>query len=68
MGYSVPEVESALQNFIKSYPQPYPQAGQGRQTGQAGQQQAPPVVEIHRLPTYTPQQKIFAKVKAVIWL
>ena len=59
----VPEVEAALQNFIKTYPQPYPQGesclwktiGQGKPR--------PPVVESGRRGQGTPQQKIFAKVK-----
>jgi hypothetical protein len=64
---SVPEVESAPQFFIKSYPQPYPQ-GRARLwiTAQPAQQ-APPVVELQAGVGGTPQQKIFAKVKAAIW-
>jgi hypothetical protein len=67
MGYSVPEVESAPQFSIKSYPQPYPQAGQGCGKLVRPQERTPPLVELQAGVGGTPQQKIFAKVKAAIW-
>jgi len=68
MGYSLPELESAPAFFLESYPQVYPQAGQGVGITAQPAQQAPPVAELQRGVSCTPQQKIFAKVKAVIWL
>ena len=62
----VPEVESAPQFFLRTYPQAYPQAGQGVGAGQTGQQPTPPLAKSDRGGMYTPQQKIFAKVKAAI--
>jgi hypothetical protein len=68
MGYSLPEVESAPAFFLRSYPQAYPQGKtEPRETSNPGKQ-APPLAKIVRGGIYTPQQKIFAKVKAVIWL
>jgi hypothetical protein len=64
MGYRSPEVESAPQFSIKSYPQPYPQVRPDRADRLTGQQQTPPLVKSDRSGIYTPQQKIFAKVKA----
>jgi hypothetical protein len=68
MGYSVPRVQSAPPFFLRSYPQPYPQAGQGVGADQSDRKRPPPVVEYCTRCLYTPQQKIFAKVKAVICL
>jgi hypothetical protein len=64
----VPELESAPAFFLESYPQVYPQAGQGVGITAQPAQPTPPVAENQRGGMYTPQQKIFAKVKAVIWL
>jgi hypothetical protein len=63
----VPEVESAPVFSIKSYPQVYPQAGQGVGITADRQERTPPLVKSDRSGIYTPQQKIFAKVKAAIW-
>jgi hypothetical protein len=68
MGYSVPEVEPAPAFLLNSYPQALSTGRAGLWITASQQETAPPVAEIHRLHTYTPQQKIFAKVKAVIWL
>ena len=61
-------IESAggLENFLATYPQPYPQAGQGVGGRADRQQPTPPVAESGTGGPYTPQQKIFAKVKAAI--
>ena len=66
MGYSVPEVESAPAFFLRTYPQAYPQAGQGCGKLVRPQERRPPIAELCRLGPYTPQQNIFAKVKAAI--
>jgi hypothetical protein len=46
MGYSVPEAESAPQFFLRSYPQAYPQAGQGVGVCLSDRSRAPPLVEL----------------------
>jgi hypothetical protein len=65
MGYSVPEGQSAPLFFLASYPQAYPQAGQGGWgSARLPRSPTPPVAEYGGQGLYTPQQKIFAKVKA----
>jgi hypothetical protein len=66
MGYSVPRVESAPPFFLQSYPQPYPQPRLLCGKLVRPQQPRPPIVESDTVGLYTPQQKIFAKVKAAI--
>jgi hypothetical protein len=62
----VPEVESAPVFSIKSYPQAYPQVKtEPRETNNPGKP-TPPYAKSDRSGIYTPQQKIFAKVKAAI--
>ena len=64
MGYRAPEAESAPAFSIKSYPQAYPQVRLDRAKQVTGQQPRPPVAELQVWVRGTPQQKIFAKVKA----
>jgi hypothetical protein len=52
--------------FAESYPQLYPQVRPDRAKPLTGQQQTPPYAKSTDYLTYTPQQKIFAKVKAAI--
>jgi hypothetical protein len=66
MGYSVPETQSAPVFSLESYPQPYPQVRPVRQKQVTGQQPRPPIAELQAGGPCTPQQKIFAKVKAAI--
>jgi hypothetical protein len=68
MGYSLPETQSAPAFFLRSYPQAYPQGKAGLGITASQQKQAPPIAELWRVCPVTPQQKIFAKVKAVICL
>jgi hypothetical protein len=68
MGYRAPEAESAPQFFLRTYPQAYPQAGQGVGVRADRRQPTPPVAKSDRGSMYTPQQKIFAKVKAALCL
>ena len=65
---ALPEPQSAPAFFLASYPQVYPQAGQGVGITAQPAQPTPPVAELCRRGSVTPQQKIFAKVKAVIRL
>jgi hypothetical protein len=65
MGYSArSRVSPAV--FAESYPQPYPQVRLDRAKQVTGQQQGPPIAELQVWVRGTPQQKIFAKVKAAI--
>ena len=64
--YAPPELESAPQFSLRTYPQPYPQAGQGVGVRADRRQRTPPHLSFARGVSYTPQQKIFAKVKAAI--
>jgi hypothetical protein len=66
-GESVPEAEAAPVFSMKSYPQVYPQPGQGVWITADRQERTPPVAKSTDYLTCTPQQKIFAKVKAAIW-
>ena len=67
MGYSVPETQCAPALFLESYPQAYPQGRAGLWITVSQQERGPPVAEFCRRGRGTPQQKIFAKVKAAIW-
>jgi hypothetical protein len=67
MGYSVPEVESAPVFSIKTYPQAVSTGRAGLWITASQQERRPPVVDSGTRCLYTPQQKIFAKVKAAIW-
>jgi len=66
MGYSVPETQSAPAFFLNSYPQVIHRAGQGVGVCLPDRSPTPPVEEYCGGKYYTPQQKIFAKVKAAI--
>jgi hypothetical protein len=68
MGYSVPEAESAPQFSIKSYPQAVSTGRAGLWITVSQQEPTPPVAELWRGVSCTPQQKIFAKVKAALCL
>jgi hypothetical protein len=63
----VPEVESAPQFLLQSYPQAL-STDRARlwKTGQTTER-TPPHLTFALGVVYTPQQKIFAKVKAAIW-
>jgi hypothetical protein len=66
MGYRSPEVESAPAFFLASYPQAVSTGRAGLWITVSQQERTPPLVELWRGEVYTPQQKIFAKVKAAI--
>jgi hypothetical protein len=64
MGYRSPEVESAPQFFLASYPQALSTGRAGLGITVSQQERTPPVAELQVWVRGTPQQKIFAKVKA----
>jgi len=67
-GSGVAEAVASPVKNPESYPQAYPQGKtEPRETSNPGKQ-APPLAKSDRGGMYTPQQTIFAKVKAVIWL
>jgi hypothetical protein len=66
--FGVPIGQTALQFFTASYPQPLSTATACPvDSPQRGRASRPPIVESSAGGPYTPAQKIFAKVKAVIW-
>jgi len=63
MFVKVPKVEFAPAFSIESYPQVYPQPVQGGRGYPQAQESRPPYVKFCTTSTYTPQQKIYAKVR-----
>ena len=60
----VPEVESAPVFFLESYPQALSTGRAGLGITASQQKRTPTHLTFDRVRLYTPQQKIFAKVKA----